>query len=180
MSTLRELQRDFAAAALQHAVPSLLPHLHGPQPEARTLLYANTVYGTLTKALEAVYQVVARLVGGRCFDGLARRFIRQVPSRGGDLHQFGGEFADFLAATPLAEDHPYLPDVARLEWAVHRMFHARDSAPLDVRRLGGGGAGASHATAFQPGAGQRAVCRALSRASHMGGESARERWERRG
>jgi hypothetical protein len=135
MSALRELQQDFAVAVLHHAVPSLLPHLRGPQPEARALLYANTIYGTLTKALEALYPVIARLVGGRCFDGLARRFIRQVPSRSGDLHQFGGEFADFIASTPLREDLPYLPDVARLEWVVHRVFHASDAVALDLNRL---------------------------------------------
>jgi len=135
MPTLRELQQDFAVAVLHHAAPALAPYIHGPQPETRALLYANTVYGTLTKALESVHPVIARLLGARCFDGLACHFIRQVPSRSGDLHDFGVEFADFVAGTPLAENYPYLPDVARLEWLVHRVFHARNAAPLDVRRL---------------------------------------------
>ena len=135
MSTLRELQEDFAAAVLHHAVPALAPHIHGPQPEARALFYANTVYGTLTKVLESVYPVVARLFGARCFGGLARRFIHQVPSRSGDLHNFGVEFADFVTDTPLGVDYPYLPDVVRMEWLIHRVFHARNATPLDVRRL---------------------------------------------
>jgi hypothetical protein len=137
MPTLRALQGDFALALLHHAVDHLAPHVQGQQADARILLYAHTVYGTLTQALEALYPVIARLLGRRCFDGLARRCIRETPSRSGDLHQFGEPFADFIAATPLAVDHPYLPDTARLEWLMHRIFHAVDTAPLDPRRLHG-------------------------------------------
>lgn len=135
MPTLRELQQDFSDAVLHHAASVLAPHIRGPGTEERAMLYANTVYGTLGKALGSIYPVIARLVGNRCFDGLTRRFIREVPSRSGDLHEFGGEFADFITGTPLGVDYPYLPDVARLEWLVHRVFHARDAAPLDVHRL---------------------------------------------
>lgn len=46
-----------------------------------------------------------------------------------------GEFTDFIASTPLCVDYPYLSDVARLEWHMHREFHARDALPLDVRQL---------------------------------------------
>ena len=135
MPALRELQRDFSAAMLNHAPSALTPHIRGPHAEARALLYANTVYGTLHKSLEVIYPVLLRLLGQRCFDGLARQFIRQVPSRSGDLHDFGSELPAFLADTPLCSDHPYLPDVAHLEWTVHRVFHARDAAPLDLSRL---------------------------------------------
>jgi hypothetical protein len=137
MPALHALQRDFALALLHHAADHLAPHVQGEHADARVLLYAHTVYGTLTQALEALYPVIARLLGRRCFDGLARCFIRETPSRSGDLHQFGEPFADFLAATPLAADHPYLPDTARLEWLMHRVFHAVDAVPLDPRRLHG-------------------------------------------
>ena len=135
MSSLREIQQDFAKAVLARAAPVLLPHIRGPHAEQRTLLYANTVYGTLGKALGAIYPVLTRLLGQRCFEGLSRQFIHQVPSRSGDLHNFGGEFADLIAGTSLAEDYPYLPEVACLEWQMHRVFHAADTMQVNVQQL---------------------------------------------
>jgi hypothetical protein len=135
MLSLRSLQRDFANAVLTREGSALLPWLRDPQDEARIQLYALTVYGTLTKALEAVYPVMRRLVGQRCFDGLARRYIHDHPSHSGDLHDFGEVFADFIQGSPLAADFPYFPDVARLEWHYHRVFHAANHGPLDLCRL---------------------------------------------
>lgn len=135
MPSLRDMQQNFAEAILARTPPVLAPYIRGPHAEERSLIYVNTVYGTLGKALEAIYPVIARLLGARCLDGLVRNFIRKVPSRSGDLHNYGGEFADFLADTPLYIDYPYLPDVARLEWQMHRVFHACDSSPLDMQQL---------------------------------------------
>ena len=135
MLSLRDLQRDFANAVLTQEGSTLLPWLRDPQDEARIQLYALTVYGTLAKALEAVYPVIRQLVGQRCFDGLARRYIRENPSYSGDLHEFGERFADFILSTPLATDFPYFPEVARLEWHYHCVFHAANHTSLDLYRL---------------------------------------------
>jgi len=137
MPSLLELQQRFAESVLHRNTPVLAPYISGPHTEACSLLYSNTVYGTLGKALEAIYPVISRLLGARCFDGVARHFIKHVPSRSGDLHNFGGEFADFLASSQLSSDYPYLPDVARLEWQMHRVFHAADTTPMDVQQLQG-------------------------------------------
>lgn len=135
MPALRELQRDFAHALISPHDTAFASHLSGAYVSERIRLYRLTVAGTLGKALESVYPVCARLVGARCFDGLARRYLRDAPSHSGDLHDLGETFADFLAATPLADELPYLPEVARLEWAYHRVFHAADSPALDTQRL---------------------------------------------
>lgn len=135
MPALRELQRDFAQALISPhdaAFASCLSGAYGPE---RFQLYRLTIAGILGKALESVYPVCTRLVGTRCFDGLARHYLRDAPSQSGDLHELGETFADFLAATPLVAELPYLPEVARLEWAYHRVFHAADSPALDTQRL---------------------------------------------
>ena len=41
----------------------------------------------------------------------------------------------FSPALSLRAQLAYLPDVARLEWAWHRAFHAADRAPLALERL---------------------------------------------
>lgn len=135
MHSLREMQQDFAEAILTRDASTLAPYINGAHAESCAMLYANTVYGTLSKALDAIYPVIVRLLGVRCFEGVAWRFIKQFPSRSGDLHHFGAEFADFLVSTSLSVDYPYLPDVALLEWQMHRIFHAVDSTPLDIQQL---------------------------------------------
>jgi hypothetical protein len=106
----------------------------GPLDAAREI-YRRNMLANLLDALAATYPVVRRLVGGAFFGEAAARFARASPSRSGDLHRFGGGFAEFLADYPHAASLPYLPDVARLEWAVAGAFHAADPGHVDFARL---------------------------------------------
>lgn len=82
------------------------------------------------RALAAAYPVVEQLLGEENFEALARRLWQHSPPERGDLAQWGGAFAGLLAATPgLAQEEPYLPDVARTEWALHTAATAADSSP---------------------------------------------------
>lgn len=82
--------------------------------------YRSNGHVLAQRVLAAAYPVVAQLLGAESFDGLSRHFWQsQAPARG-DLAQWGGEFAAFLAALQeLVGEEPYLPDVARVEWALH-------------------------------------------------------------
>jgi hypothetical protein len=79
--------------------------------------------------------VAERLVGTEFFDHAANGFIHECPSVSGDIEDYGEAFAAFLARFPGAEALPYLPDIARLEWSCHRVFHSADQAPLALERL---------------------------------------------
>ncbi|HXV07737.1 MAG TPA: DNA-binding domain-containing protein, partial [Burkholderiales bacterium] len=107
----------------------------GIRAEARLAVYRRNVLGNYAAALRDVYPVVLRLVGEPFFDRLARDYATQTPSRSGDLHDFGGELGAFLETLPSVRELPYLADVAALEWAVHRSFHARHAPALDPARL---------------------------------------------
>jgi hypothetical protein len=98
-------------------------------------VYGNNVFESLVGALKAVYPVVERLVGVGFFGYAADGYIRHHPPTSGNLHDFGDSFAEFLAGFEPARELVYLPDVARLEWAWHRAFHAADHAPLTIERL---------------------------------------------
>jgi putative DNA-binding protein len=81
------------------------------------------------------YPVVRRLVGDAFFNAAAAAYSLRYPSRGGDLNAFGDEFAEFLGAYAPASSLGYLPDVARLEWAVHECSDAADAPSFDFGAL---------------------------------------------
>lgn len=139
MLSLPELQAAFTGGVFDATNPALAAAIvpDGLTPADRIAVYRANVLGNYTSALREVFPVILRLVGDDFFDALARRYARQVPSRSGDLHDFGEELCAFLADFAPARELPYLPDVARLEWAVHRVFHAPHAQPLDRAALAG-------------------------------------------
>ena len=137
MARLRELQAEFARTVLDGVQTEFDRYIlaSGLSGERRLQVYRNNVLLSLTEALTAVYPVTQRLVGEGFFRYAAGRYIPQHPSTSGNLHDFGGRFPDFLATFEPAAELAYLPDVARLEWAYHSVFHAADHLPLDLAAL---------------------------------------------
>jgi putative oxidoreductase len=101
----------------------------------RLALYRSNVDAAAAKALAAAHPVIRQLVGDEFFDALASAYRREHPSRYGDLNEFGESLADFLGPFPPAQSLPYLPDLARLEWAAHRAYGAADAERLDHAAL---------------------------------------------
>lgn len=101
----------------------------------RLRIHRNHHYVSLTSALAATFPVVARLVGEACFGALAREFIMLAPPASPCLFEYGAGFPRYLAAVPTLMGLPYLPDVARLEWAVNQARHAADASRLPVEAL---------------------------------------------
>ena len=80
------------------------------------------------RALAAAYPTVQQLLGAASFAALARAHWQRDPPQVGDLGLWGGELAAFIADAESLASEPYLPDVARLEWAVHQAERAADAA----------------------------------------------------
>jgi len=134
---LRKLQRQFASAVfenrLEEAAASVRP---GRFPAARHLqFYRNNVTESLTTALSTVYPVIEKLVGNGFFRYAAHEYLREHRLVSSNLHDFGGAFAEFLAGFAPAATLPCLADVAHLEWAWHRAFHAAEAAAFDPSSL---------------------------------------------
>lgn len=132
-------QHSFAAALLDPELPppSALAASGAAAPAKRFSVYRNNVVVGLTEALRARFPVIEKLVDDDFFAATARVFVAAHPPRSPLLMHYGDAFADFLAAFPPAADLPYLPDVARLEAARTRAYHAADAAPLAPARLAG-------------------------------------------
>jgi len=140
MQSLRELQFAFGAALLGDADtwPQQVALGDGIPAAERFAVYRNNCFASLGDALAAVYPVVERLVGEPFFRQLARGYVRAYPPASGNVHDFGDRLAAFIAAEPALAPYPYMADVARLEWAWHRVYHAPDcDARIDTVRLAG-------------------------------------------
>lgn len=105
------------------------------EAERRFAIYRNNVLHSLTEALAARFPVVARLVGAEFFAAMAREFITRHPPESPMLFEWGGAFPAFLEDFPPVAGLPYLPDVARLERARGRAYHAADVEPLPPAAL---------------------------------------------
>jgi hypothetical protein len=116
-----------AAALLDPARP-------GP-PDPRFAVHRNNVVAGLVVALAETYPAVERLVGGAFFRAMGAEFVRACPPREPVLLHWGGAFADWLAGFAPAAGLPYLPDLARLEWARCEAYHAADAAAAGPERL---------------------------------------------
>ncbi len=88
------------------------------------------------RALTAAFPTVAQLVGEESFAALARALWSAQPPQRGDIGLWGEALPGFIAAAPQLADEPYLADVARLDWAVHRAEQAADrGAARGLERL---------------------------------------------
>jgi len=107
----------------------------GGSAARRFAVHRNNVVVGLIRALQARFPVVEKIVGDEFFAAMARVFVAKSPPRNPILTTYGDEFADFIAAFEPARELGYLADVARLEAARTRSYHAADSAPVDPSRF---------------------------------------------
>ncbi|HEX7634551.1 MAG TPA: DUF692 family protein [Noviherbaspirillum sp.] len=103
----------------------------------RLALYRGNLTANWDKALASAYPVLLTLTGEEFFTALARAYGKAHPSMAGDLNCFGAHFADFLASFEHVAGYPYFPDMARLEWALHRAHYAASAEPLIATALAG-------------------------------------------
>jgi hypothetical protein len=125
------IQAEFAKSLLKAELPPPGAIFStGSDPTRRFAVYRNNVVVGLVRALEARFPVVVRLVGDEFFRAMAQVYVTQDPPRSPILFRYGSTFPDFIASFPPAVEIPYLADVARLELARGRAYHAADARPL--------------------------------------------------
>jgi len=122
MPSLRDLQLQFAAALAEPASPrcAVTPG------DDRLAIYRVNARANYRNALAATHPVVKRLTGEPFFNAAVDEFVAAHPPVSGDLNIYGGHLAGFLEHYAPAAKLPYLPDVARLEWAIDDANRATD------------------------------------------------------
>lgn len=130
-------QSEFRAALLDGSAP-VPPGLTDPmgRPAGKRFdVYRNNVVAGLCDALAASFPVVQKLVGEEFFAEMAARFVRRHPPGSPVLMLYGAAFPAFLESFPPAGALGYLPDIARLELALRRSYHAADVPAVDPSAL---------------------------------------------
>lgn len=100
--------------------------------------YRYSLQATYLDTLADIYPVTRAVLGARVFDRLGLDYLAAQPSTSGDLHDYGEQLADHIADCRRLDGLPYLAELAHLEWATHRAFHAADAQALTVTDLAAG------------------------------------------
>lgn len=125
-----ELVTAFRGGVWSGALPPGMTACDPTEAERRFAVYRNNVVHGLTEALLSRFPVVQRLVGEAFFSAMARVFAEAHPPASPVLMAWGEDMPGFLDGFPPVAALPYLADVARLELARGRAFHAADAEPL--------------------------------------------------
>lgn len=138
MPSLPDLQEMFGSAIEDAGRARAAASMFRGNPErslARLAVYRGNVYANCGKALAGAYPIVRKILGEEFFAAMAREYVRSNASQSGDLNRYGERLGDFIAGFPHTAELPYLPDVARMEWLVHRAHLAEDSPAFDPSSL---------------------------------------------
>jgi hypothetical protein len=130
--SLARQQRDFAGAILfdDKPIPAIISAASGRASTSRFGVYRNNVIAGLINAVAARYPVVRKLLSSESFDEIARMFVMTEPPRSPVLLDYGDGFPQFLRSIGRIAAADYVADIAELESARTRAYHAADATPL--------------------------------------------------
>jgi hypothetical protein len=131
----------FQSASFQSAFANALLDLEQPTPPGlgaagvadpprRFAVHRNNMVAGLVKTLAARFPAVVNSVGTEFFDVMARAFVLAHPPRSPLLACYGDAFPNFIDAFAPVREVAYLADLARIEAARTRAYHAADAAPV--------------------------------------------------
>lgn len=107
----------------------------GVAGEKRLAVYASGYLDRSRQGLAETYPAVEHILGRSTFARLSFEYAERHPSHDYNLSAVGRGLPDFLIAHTLTKRLPFLPDLARLEWAITQAFHAHEAPPMDKAAL---------------------------------------------
>jgi hypothetical protein len=127
-----QLQRSFAEAipSGDAPIPASVRVASGPACASRFGVYRNNVVAGLINAIAARYPVVRKLLWDDAFNRAAHLYVTSKPPRSPVMLEYGDSFPQFLRNIGQCAASDYLADVADLEAARTRAYHAADAEPL--------------------------------------------------
>ena len=140
--SLRDTQRWLARLILEPASldagrldPSEALTIDADTARVRLGAYVGGYPARLEEALSEEFPALRHVLGADAFHGLVTRYLPHVPAGIYNLNDVGANLPTCLADDLLVRSVPLAPDLARLELAVQRAFHATLAPPLDAAPL---------------------------------------------
>jgi hypothetical protein len=131
------LHRRGAAACSRRSLSSNEPwRLAFWGAKSRLAIYTQGYPARITESLREAYPATAHILGDGSFGLLAQRYLAHLPDSQRNLNDIGSALPALLKSDPLTSELPFLPDLARLEWAVTRCFHSDPAEPCDISKCG--------------------------------------------
>ncbi len=129
---LAQLQGAYRSFLLDGSAAAIAPAIveDAFDAEERLRIYRNNFLIGLGEALKANFPVTLQLLGEDFFAQAARTFILRAPPAKPCLFEYGAGFADYLAGLAELAALPYVPEVARFEFARIEAYHAPVEALL--------------------------------------------------
>lgn len=130
-------QQSFARALLELEQQEAVAGLFKPVPDLtqRLTMYRGNLTAICINTLMQAYPILLQLVGQDYFEQMAKAYARSFPAQTGNLAEFGQDLAHLLQDRAEISTYPYLPDIARLEWLLHRTYYAKERTVLDLPAL---------------------------------------------
>lgn len=102
----------------------------------RLSIYGEGYFLRIVDCLAAIYDSLKNVIGEHEFSHhVGREYLVKHPSTHRCIDNVGSHFADFLKRHAETKTFPFLPDLARLEWAYHESFYADEKPPFDFSSL---------------------------------------------
>jgi len=139
MKQFAEIEGAFASA-LPNAgkqIPASIRGVPRGRVDRRLAVYRNNVITGLIRRLGQCFPVVSRLVGNEFFQAMAHAYVTTHPSVSPIMMFYGETFPNFIDGFAPANAVPYLGDVARIEAARGRAYHAADATPIEPAAFAG-------------------------------------------
>lgn len=134
---MRVSQSEFRTAMMAPGapVPAGLCDGCGRGAGKRFDVYRNNVVVSLTEALITGFPTIYSLLGDAFFRAMAAIYVRQHPPSSPLMMYYGEALPAFLSSFPPVAHLPYLSDVAAVDLALRRAYHAKDVKTLDAASL---------------------------------------------
>lgn len=100
---------------------------HSKEYLAGLSVYKNNLKANAKRALAITYPSIKAIIGDENFTHATVQYLQEFLKTSADWGQWGEHLADYLEQQSLVESLPYLPDMARLDWALHQAYRAKNN-----------------------------------------------------
>ncbi len=104
-------------------------------PLERLDIYGRGYLARLEECLVADFPGLQYAMGEHSFHHLAAAYVQRYPSRHSNLNFFGERLVGFLTEFTEYEHNDFFVELATLEWAMTKTFHAPAFEPFDMASL---------------------------------------------